>query len=155
MKITKEQIELSTVRMLTLNEPFASLMAFHGKWETRKRDTNVRGLVCIHAAKLPYKNQTILDISGKEQFDRIQSLVPYRLTNRSKIIAIANLVNTFKMDNSPIQKSALENICFVKYNDELWVWVFENITPVQPFYIKGKQGWKILTDAEKSQINPL
>lgn len=155
MKITKEQIMLNEVRVLTLNEPFASLMAFHGKQETRNRDTKVRGLVCIHAAKLPYGNDKMRELCTPILLKVIDSLVPYRLTNRSKIIAIGYLVGTKCVADYPYADNEIAKKCFVNYNSSLWIWEFEDMTPIQPFYFKGKQGWTILTPEQKQLINPL
>lgn len=155
MKITKEQILLNTVRMITLNEPFASLMAFHKKQETRNRDTKVRGLVAIHAAKIPYSNSKLRDLCSPLILKIIDSLVPYRLTNRSKIIAIGYLVGTKFMGDHPNFKSEIEAKCYVNYNPDLWIWEFEDMTPIEPIYMKGNQGWSILSDEIKTRINPL
>lgn len=153
-KITKEQIQLSEVRMLTLNEPFASLMAFHGKQETRNRDTKVRGLVAIHAAKLPYQNSTIYNICGDEQYYRIWNMHLDKLKYRGKIIAVGYLVGTKYMADHPNDIAEIEDKCYVKYRGELWIWEFEDMTPVEPVSIKGKQGWKILTKEEKGLLIP-
>lgn len=155
MKITKEQILLNPVRMLTLNEPFASLMAFHNKQETRNRDTKVRGLVAIHAAKIPYDNTKLRQLCNPLLLKIIDKLVPYRLTNRSKIIAIGYLVGTKFMGDHPNFESEIEHKCYVNYNPNLWIWEFEDMTPIEPIYMKGKQGWSILSSEIKQRIKPL
>lgn len=157
MKITKDQILQSEVRMLTLNEPFASLMAFFDKDETRNRDTKVRGLVCIHSAKNPYQNSVIYNICGDTQFYRIQELNIDKLKYMGKIIAIGYLVGTKCMGDYTENSGAvdiIENKTYVKYNPDLWIWEFEDMTPVEPIYVKGKQGWSILTPELKQLINP-
>lgn len=155
MKITKEQIMLNPVRLITLNEPFASLMAFHDKDETRGRDTKVRGLVCIHAAKLPYDNTKLRGLCNPLLLKIINQLVPYRLTNRSKILAIGYLVGTKYMGDHPNFNGEIEHKCYVNYNPNLWIWEFEDMTPIEPIPFKGKQGWCILTKEQKELINPL
>lgn len=155
MKITKEQIELSTVRMLTLNEPFATLMAFEGKQETRNRDTKVRGLVAIHSAQKWYEDSKTFAISGVEQYGRIALAIGGHEINTGHIIAIGYLTSTKKMGDHPHDIKKMEDKCFVEYNKHLWIWEFEDMTPVDPIPMKGKQGWKILTDEEKSQLVPL
>lgn len=146
---------LSEVRMLTLNEPFATLMAIHDKQETRNRDTKVRGLVAIHAAKVPFDNTKLRELCNPDLFTTINNLVPYRLTNRSKIIAIGYLTGTKFMGDYPNQQKEIERKCYVNYNTDLWIWEFEDMTPIEPIYMKGKQGWSILTEEIKSRINPL
>lgn len=154
MKITKEQIMLSTVRLITLNEPFASLMAFHGKQETRNRDTKVRGLVCIHAAKKDYSAKTVLDISGHNQYTRIHCRTDLQ-SWAGKILSIGYLVGTKCMGDHANDIAKMEDKCFVKYNPYLWIWEFEDMTPIEPILFKGSQGWSILTDEQKLLINPL
>lgn len=157
MKITTEQIMMSTVRMLTLNEPLASLMAFHDKAETRTRNTQVRGLVCIHAAKKAYPSKTVYNISGYNQYQRIQAH-EIGLGYSGFIIGIGRLISSnpmYKFGRNSISCSEIENKCFVKYNHQLFVWEFEDMTPVEPVYMKGKQGWKILTHEQKALLKPL
>lgn len=154
MKITKEQIMLNPVRLITLNEPFASLMAFHNKQETRNRDTKVRGLVCIHAAKQAYKLRQILNISGNEQFKRIMERVADARICRGKIIAIGYLTGTKCMGDHPNDKELIEKKCFVQYDPKLWIWEFEDVTPIHPISFRGSQGWTILTPEQKGLIHP-
>jgi len=153
-KITKEQIMLSPVRIITLNEPYASLMAFYGKQETRNRDTKVRGLVCIHSAQKPYGAKDVLEISGQSQYDRIQ-LSKMNYLNEGKIISIGYLTGTKFMGDYPYERDLIENRCFVKYSPNLWIWEFEDMTAIEPIPFKGSQGWSILTDEQKALINPL
>lgn len=159
MKITKEEILSSEVRLITLNEPFASLMAFHGKQETRNRDTKVRGFVAIHVAKQWYPDTKVMEISGKEQFFRILGLdIARTITGEESlcgnIIAIGRLVRTYSMEHSPLKPERIEELCFVKYDDGLWVWEFDEMTPIEPIPFKGSQGWSILTLEQKELLNP-
>lgn len=153
--ITKEQILLSEVRLITLNEPFASLMAYHGKQETRSRNTKVRGLVCIHAAKVPFDNIKLRKLCNPLLLKIIDNLVPYRRTNSSKVIAIGYLVGTKFMGDHPNFNGEIEHKCYVNYNPDLWIWEFEDMTPIEPIPFKGSQGWSILTSEQKALINPL
>lgn len=155
MKITKEQIQSSTVRMLTLNEPFATLMAYHGKQETRNRDTKVRGLVAIHSAQKWYTDNVVHAISGKEQYFRMMGMDLSKQAKTGHIVAIGYLTATKKMGDHPNFAKEIEDKCFVKYNPDLWIWEFEDMTPIEPIPFKGKQGWKILSDTEKLLINPI
>lgn len=144
----------SPVRLITLNEPFASLMAFHGKQETRNRDTKVRGLVCIHAAKKDYPAKTVLDISGHNQYTRIQCRSDLQ-SWAGKILSIGYLTGTKCMRDHPNDRYSIEDKCFVKFNADLWIWEFEDMTTVEPLPFKGSQGWSILTYEQKLLINPL
>lgn|ERR1700723_1392561 len=155
MKITKEQIMLNEVRLITLNEPFASLMAFHGKQETRNRDTKVRGLVCIHSAQKWYPDHVTFNISGVEQYGRIALAMGGIEVYTGHIIAIGRLVGTKKMGDHTSDITNMENLCYVEYNPKLWIWEFEDITSIEPILFKGKQGWTILSQDQKELINPL
>lgn len=161
MKITKEEIMANTVRLLTLNEPFASLMLV-GKGETRKQPTNVRGLVCIHSAKKAYPASTVFNISGQNQYSRIIKTVGSPQT-QEHILCIGRLINCREMTPTD------EDITYVKYVEpwfeenkagqliekRLWVYEFIDMTPIAPIKYKGSQGWSILTDDQKLSINPL
>lgn len=157
MKITKEQILQSEVRLITLNEPFASLMAFHNKDETRNRDTKVRGLVCIHSAKVPFGAGKVFEISGQDQYDIINKKeIDY--CNMGKILSIGYLVGTKCMGDFIANSGAvdlIQNKTYVKYSPDLWIWEFEDMTPIEPIPFKGSQGWTILKPLEKQLINPL
>lgn len=155
MKITKEQILLNPVRLITLNEPYASLMAFHNKDETRSKHTNVRGLVCIHAAQKPFPMAKVLSTSGSDQYNRIIKLnIDFAKTNEH-ILSIGYLVGSKFMGDHTNDVDLIENKCYVKYNPDLWIWQFEDMTPIEPIKFKGSQGWSILTNEQKALIMPL
>ncbi len=144
----KEEITaVNKMRALTWIQPFASLMVWGGKQETRNRATNVRGLVLICAGKTPYAKGKLLSICGTWQFGRIFRMLGHDKMNiTGKALAVGNLVDCRRMQPSD------EDICFVKYNPALWVWVFEDIREIEPIEFKGKQGWSILTDEQKKLI---
>lgn len=155
MKITKEQILQSEVRLITLNQPYANLMAFNGKQETRNSNTKVRGLVCIHSAKKWFDDNVTFGISGVEQYGRIALAMGGQEVYTGHIISIGYLVGTKKMVDHRTDIQKIEDVTFVEYNPALWIWEFEDMTPIEPIPFKGSQGWTILTPLEKSLINPL
>jgi hypothetical protein len=106
------------IRALSWKEPYASLM-LHGKIETRKWNTNYRGWVLICASKHPYNDDSVRNISGLQDYDRIYNTLGYWLDNSitdylGRAIAIGRLV-----DCRPMQKSD-EDKCFVKYYPDLF-----------------------------------
>jgi len=133
------------VHALSWNQPFASLM-LHGKVETRRRPTNVRGWVLICAAATSYTFDQVDKISGIEQCDRIDSLLQGDNIELGKAIAIGKLVDCRAMTVGD------EKRCFVKYQQGLWCWYFEDVKEIEPFSWKGKQGWSILTEDQKAMI---
>ena len=140
------------IRALWWKQPYASLM-LHGKIETRTYPTNVRGKVLICATIKPYSDGQMLEIAGLAQFMRICEQTGFFASiaeqeSYGKAIAIGELV-----DCRPMQPSDADN-CFVQYrsNPAIWCWVFADVRPIEPFEIKGKQGWAILDEETKSKI---
>lgn len=130
------------MKALSWKQPYADLMLY-GKIETRRRYTNVRGVVLICATKKPYSLIDELNISGKEQFDRITDRFKMGKTSpllspllNGNAIAVGELVDCRPMNPED------EDKCFVMYHPDLFCWVFENVKKIQPFPFKGSQGWK-------------
>jgi hypothetical protein len=99
----------------------------------------------------------VLSICGSEQYNRIQNIDWFE-HSYGNILSIGYLVGTKCMgdflDNSGAV-DLIQNKTFVKYNPNLWIWEFGYMTPIEPIPMKGKQGWKILTDEQKSLIKPI
>lgn len=149
--ITIDEINDNPLRVLTLNEPFASLASFHDKQETRTRATKVRGLVAIHAAAKAYPAGVVLNISGWEQYQRI-SAVRFNPEHQGKILSIGRLVDCQSMNDYQANKITIENKTFVKFHYGLFIWFFEDVTPIVPVPWRGKQGWGIYPNELKSLI---
>ncbi len=145
-------IFLPDEKMLALSwkEPFASLM-LHGKIETRTWKTNYRGWVLICASQKEYPWNTVLDISGEKQFERITELIiaGKLISNPGFAIAIGKLVACYPM--TTIQ----EDKCFVEYHPDLWSHVYEDVHPIKPFPWKGTQWWKEVSFEIKEGIQVL
>lgn len=154
---------------LSLNQPYAALM-LHGKKETRTWNTNYRGWVLLCSCLRPFPLKTVLEISGEQQYSRIQNTLeqsPY-LMSFGKAFAIGYLA-----DSRPMTATG-ENDCFVKslpkftyakqlknrtikielkpIERQLFVHTYTNVMPIQKFDWEGKQGWKILDEATKRKI---
>lgn len=147
----KELFENETIRALGWYQPFASLM-FHGKIETRTYPTKVRGKVLIYACQGKYKLIMLLAIVGATILKKICEVLGFASSDsftklpRGCAIGIANLTDCRPMTPSD------EDKCFVKYRQELWCWIFEDVQEIEPFPFKGKQGWSVLSDDMKSKI---
>lgn len=145
-------IQKQVIRALSWNQPYASMM-LHGKIETRRRSTNVRGKVLICACKKEYGYKTVDAISGQQTRYRIYEVLNTEPScfnlPKGQAIAIADLV-----DCRPMTKED-EDICFVEYRPGLYCWVFENVQAIEPFPFKGKQGWSILDEESAAKIKVL
>lgn len=148
--ITIEEIKGNKVLALSWKQPYGSLM-LHGKIETRTWKTNYRGLVLICCSNSGYSFETILNISGEQQLRRMNYFLAQDLRNKAGLrmahaIAIARLVDCRPM------KPEDENKTFVKYYPDLFCHVYEDVTPIEPFPWKGKQGWSTVSDEVKGKI---
>lgn len=135
------------IRALTWKEPFATMMLL-GKIETRYWHTNFRGPVLICAGKGPYSEAEIMDIAGPRQCQNL--LVTLNASglkeNPGHAIAVGRLVDCRRMTPEDVEK------CFVKFDENRWCHVYEDVRRIAPFHFKGQQGWKILDNETKNQI---
>lgn len=132
---------------LSWKQPYAELM-LHGKIETRTWHTYYRGWVLICASKVSYNSQQLLDISGPDQYKRIDMAnipMAYRLL-KGQAIGIGKLVDCYKM------KSQDEDKCYVEWAPNLWCHVYEQVSRIEPFSWKGTQGWKTVDQETKNKI---
>jgi hypothetical protein len=141
MTIKEELQSGATLRALSWKEPYASMM-LHGKIETRTWDTKVRGLVLICSSKRDYSMDSIKKISGWNQFNRINAKLTFNHINwnltKGNAIAIGRLVNCRPMTLRDEDKT------FVTLRFGLWCHIYEEVTAIEPFLWKGKQGWSIV-----------
>ena len=137
------------IRMLTIRQPFASLLLNGKTIETRYRLTNYRGLVLIHTGLVSYTSVEVDIISTMEQFLKIGSLYMDDKMNDNLIghaIAIGNLI-----DCRPMNKID-EAEAFVEHHQSLYSWVFKDVKAIVPFKIKGSQGMNKLSLEQKKLI---
>lgn len=135
------------VMALSWKEPFATLM-LHGKIETRRWNTNYRGLVLICASKTPYAEKVVRNICGDRLVNRIKELFD-RLNiclSHGQAIAVGRLVDSRYMTPED------EDQCFVEYHADLYCHVYEDVRKIKPFPWKGCQGWKKVDQSIIDQI---
>ena len=132
------------IRALWWKQPYGELM-LAGKIETRTWDTKCRGIVLLCASKQPYTTSQIKAISG----DLVPHLNDVNGELNGKAFAIGKLT-----DSRPMVKSD-ERKCYVEYREGLYCHVYEDVTPIVPFEMKGCQGWKKLDSEILNQIRPL
>lgn len=137
------------VRALSWYQPYATLME-HGKLETRRQQTKVRGWVLICSCAKPYSYQQVIDISGEYQYKRICDtlLRDFSTLPTGVATSIGWLEGSREMKNT----DADEDACYVQHRSGLWVWEFTNVKAIEPFEYKGKQGWGILNETELAKI---
>lgn len=144
-----KDLNLHEIKALSWKEPYGTLM-LHGKIETRTWGTNYRGLVLICCSKMSYTIKKIGEISQGKQFERIFRTLPRGVKfGNGMAIAIGNLVDCRPMTQEDEYK------CFVKYHPDLFCHVYENVTPIKPIPIKGKQGWFKVPEEIIKQIEVL
>ena len=99
------------IKALSIKEPWASMIARGEKTiETRTKKTNHRGPLLICATKKP------------------------AIENAGHAVALVWLV-----DCRPMTKDDEEAAC-CPYEEGRYAWVLENVTPIRPYPVKGKQG---------------
>jgi hypothetical protein len=159
------------IRALSWKNPYGPLMLSpYNKKETRIWNTKYRGLVLICCSQQNYTLQQIEKISGSKQMRRIYGHMDReRLQEiyglKGNAFAIGNLVDCHKM------RPDEENDCYVEYKAPwteerknkitgkvkvvqkcLWVHVYRNVVPIEPFLFKGRQGWAKLSEEIKLKI---
>lgn len=161
--ITQQAITGNEIRALSWKQPMAELMK-HGKKETRTWSTDYRGLVLICSSVVPYSDRELIALCGPEQYARIlQVLGPkwFNAVKRGSAIAVGRLRSCWSMYLQPTRKDyeeqvkATEDQTFVKYNPDLWMHVYSDVTPIEPFPWRGQLGWKTLTPEDKAKIKIL
>lgn len=146
---------------LSWNQPYGTLM-LHGKIETRKKPTKVRGEVLICTCQKPYDAGRLLGIAGEEQLTRMNPYGDDPTWNlHGYAIGIGELIDCYPMEKKH------EDLCFVKYQEpqfahtmwpqpSLYLWVFANVQRIEPFVWNfGKQGWGFVPESELPKIQIL
>lgn len=130
------------MKVLTLNEPFASLIKNKKKYiETRSWKTNYRGELYIHAGKKKidksiYERKELLHLIGDDEM------------NFSKVVCKCELVDCIYMTSEYIEyikeKEPQQFICG-EYKVGRYAWILKNIQPIQcNKKISGKLGiWNL------------
>lgn len=134
------------IRALWWKQPYGTLM-LHGKIETRVWHSRYQGLVLICTSKAPYSINEAMQISGinahaiDSVINKIEGYTrfkPFDHLPLGQAIAIGRLVESRPM------LARDEQFAYVKYNSALYSHVYTDVTPIKPFPLKGKQGWKKL-----------
>jgi activating signal cointegrator 1 len=138
------------IKAISLWQPWASLIAAGvKKYETRSWKTDYRGPLLICAAKLRLSFDVLMRLGEDPKFrdslfhrtkdvmdwvERVREYLPY-----GEAVAIASLTRCIKTENCfPAQmKGALP---FGDFSPGRYAWKLENLRPMNPFPVKGRQG---------------
>lgn len=150
-RITEDDIRFTEtpIRALSWREPYGSLMLHGKKYETRTWSTKYRGLVLMCASQKHYPLNKVLDISGAAGMRRIIERLDGEKQFTGEAFAVGRLVHVLPAFEV---KASFEQLSFCNYYSDLFVHVYEDVQPIQPFEFKGKQGWSILTPEQKALI---
>ena len=121
------------MKVLTLKEPFASLIANEIKHiETRSWRTNYRGELYIHAGKSLVKKD--------KRIEYLLSLLPNNKLSYGNIICRCKLVDCIYMDEEFLEKIKNDHPEYECGHYEIgrYAWVLDDIEIIDPIPAKGK-----------------
>lgn len=141
------------IRALSWRQPYASMMLNGKRFETRNWNTKYRGYVLICSSMKPYNLHDISKFSGWAQFNRVRNAlqidgIGYGEHNLplAHAIAVGRLIDSRPMMREDVPQA------YVDYNPALFVHEYEDVTLIKPFFWKGSQGFRSLTEVEKTLI---
>lgn len=147
---------MSEIRLISLHQPFATLVAMNLKrYETRSWQTDYRGRIAIHAAKRAVDPDGIAVLRQAGLVDLANE--SGRSLPKGAIVAIADLTDCLRMSNweLPIPNVILINTVGLKerrvgiWEPDRWAWRLENVRPIaNPIFYRGHQGLRPITDAD-------
>lgn len=137
------------IRALSWKQPYGSLM-FHGKIETRTWATPYRGLVLICTSQQPYSVYKQLEISGESLHDaKVKLHHDESVKYNGYAIGVGRLMECRPMERFDVPYT------FVNYRVELFCHVYRDVKRIEPFPVKGSQGWFKVTDEMRGKIKLL
>ena len=135
------------MKALTILQPWASLIACGAKkFETRSWSTKYRGPIAIHVAQHkdtprcawqePFKSE----LAKAGMFSEYPGgKIGFSLRYNGCVIAIAELVACVEMTNELIALVPEPEKSFGWYEPGRFMWMLENINPIEPVFAKGMQ----------------
>lgn len=157
-----------TIRTLGLYQPFASLM-LHGKIETRwvsryRRPGFKKGKYLLYSTLKEFSFAEVEYLSNTDVLNNIERILKQEPTRWLKgyALCVADLVEVrlLTLEDEPMAfvncigaKVDIVNKKDVVKNQ--WALVFNNVTRIEPFQFKGKQGVGILHWAKHNLIKPI
>ena len=150
--MTEENEFLSLeVRSLSVKQPYASLILPPVlKVETRSWATNYRGWVLICVSLQKYLQWQMIDISGREQLERMDVILDGKQADLDRMQGLAIGVGRL-VDCQPMRPED-ENSCFVRYQPGLYCHIMRDVSPITPFGFPGNTGYRLLDEYWKRKI---
>lgn len=170
MSDQEDRSEQTRLRVLTIDQPYASLVALGAKWiETRPNRTHVRGRIAIHAsAKVRGRRGDWTEV-GRYEIERDASGYmlrgeslswPYRLPTGA-IVATAELydcvpmVDFWSLGGHPYlvvphatlatthssSVDVADQMPFGNFASGRWAWLLRDVQRINPVPFIGGQGW--------------
>lgn len=130
------------IRGLSLIQPWAGLVALGAKKiETRSWKNPYRGLLAIHATKVPTDDETFRELVA---FAGISpSMAPPALAARGAIVAVARVADIISSEFAKRQHAPLGSPeqTFGDYGPGRWAWLLADIVQIEvPIQCRGFQG---------------
>lgn len=128
------------MRVLTLREPWASLIAYGPKRiETRSRRSSYRGPLYIHAGAAAADRED-------PHIRALMDLLPGREPSYGLVLCRCILTDCLPMDEAFLSglTDPTERLCG-QYGPGRWAWLLKDVEPLEaPFPAKGKLGlWRL------------
>lgn len=144
------------IKALSWKQPYGAAMLW-GKIETRTWDTKYRGLVLICTSKQPYNEEVVRKIAGDDLFVELCKVLKddTTLDLDGYAIGIGRLTNSIWSGFYDLPSLTLQKHTFVANHANLWLHIYEEVTPIEPFPWKGSQGFRNVTKEERSKIKLL
>lgn len=151
------------MRLLSLWQPWASAIALgHKSIETRSWSTPYRGLVAIHAAKVPFKPSDYDPYFKEEKafLDRLKEDGLYDLhlaggLPYGAVVAVARLIDCGPTSRLTCGQIVTEKeLVYGNYEEGRYGWLFTDIQPLRvPLPFRGAQGLRPLPQDAVELIN--
>lgn len=149
----KDQVNDGTeIKMLTWKQPYGFLMLPpNNKIETRVWDTHYRGWVLIHASKKQYEWESVMNISGWNNCERIENAITGQRSLIKSSCGYAFAIG-YIYATHPMYSDSHEQKTFVSKNQDLFCHLYDGVHPIKPIALQGKQGWGKVTNETFQQI---
>lgn len=139
------------VRSLSVKQPYASLMLPPVlKVETRSWYTHYRGWVLICVSQQRYLPWQMIDISGREQLERMDVILDGRQADLDRMQGMA--IGIGRLVDCSLMRPEDEHSCFVRYKPDTYCHIMRDVSPIIPFGFSGSTGYRLIDEYWKRKI---
>lgn len=142
-------LDTRMIKGLAIKQPFADLVVFHNKVETRTWETKYRGWVLFTSSSAQFTWQEVKLLSSNQLRNVIKKVDWFNDFNKGVALGIGRLIECRLMEKQD------EEICFVNFTEGLYCHIYEEVVPIVPFKIKSKLGLFELQQEDINKIEPL